>query len=114
VETTLFLLENPFNDAAISEHEFLCWQCVLMEGVLAKFPERLKDLNVRRVSFPRPRHEMIELVGADNQSLPTLVLGEGVLDGQETGRYGKTRFIKGKDEILSALNQIYDIPRVHP
>ena len=84
-----------------------------MEGLLAKFPDELAGLDVQRLAFPRPRDVMIELVGSNNQSLPTLVLGEGVLVGRETGTYSDTRFIKGKDEILNALTDIYDIPRVH-
>jgi len=112
--TTLFILDNPFKDEKISDDDFLCWQCVLLEGVLAKFPDQLKALQVKRLGFPRPRTEVVDLVGEDNQSLPTLVLGAGVLPGAETGSFGETRFIKGKDEIMNALTQIYNIPHVHP
>jgi hypothetical protein len=114
VETTLFSLENPFKDSAISDEDFFCGQCVLLEGVLAKFPNKLTELNVERIAFPRPRVKVVEKVGVENQSLPTLILGEGVLVGQETGRFGETRYIKGKDEILNALTEIYKIPRIHP
>jgi len=114
VETTLFILDNPFKDMALSDENFLCWQCILLEGVLAKFPSQLNELQVKRVAFPRPRALVVEKVGDENQSLPTLVLGEGVLEGHETGRFGETRFVKGKDEILNALAEIYTIPRVHP
>jgi len=114
MKTTLFILDNPFKDEKISDEDFLCWQCILLEGVLAKFPEQLKELEVRRVAFPRPRAEVIAFVGTDNQSLPTLVLENDVLNGQETGRFENARFIKGKDEIFDALSQIYGIPRVHP
>lgn len=114
MQTTLFILENPFKDEKISNEDFLCEQCVLMEGVLAKFQSQLKDLYVERVSFPRPRQSVVDLVGDENQSLPTLVLGDDVLLGHETGNFGGTRFIKGKDNILNALTSIYNIPRVHP
>ena len=114
METTLFILENPFKDENLSDEDYLCWQCVLLEGVLAKFPQQLSSLNVKRVGFSRPRVDVIAQVGGANQSLPTLVLGEGILEGQETGSFEGRRFIKGKDEILAALNQIYNIPHVHP
>ena len=114
METTLFILDNPFKDEKISDADFLCWQCILLEGVLAKFPSQLESLHVKRVPFQRPRKDVVKLVGEENQSLPTLVLGKGVLPDNETGSFGETRFVKGKDQILNALNQIYKIPLVHP
>ena len=114
MQTTLFILSNPFKDEKISDEDFFCWQCLLLEGVVAKFPEKLKALVIERVEFPRPRQSVISLVGPDNQSLPTLVLGDDVLVGYETGVFGETRFVKGKDDILNALTEIYNIPRVHP
>jgi len=114
MRTKLLLLKLPFKDPHISDEDFFCWNCLLLEGLLNQFPSKLSDLEVERHGFARPRKDVIDLLGEDNQSLPTLVLGDGVLAGHETGTFGNTRFIKGKDEILRALTQIYAIPAQHP
>ena len=110
----LMLLKLPFKDSDLSDDTYFCWNCLLLEGLLSQFPEALWELEVSRHDFPRPRAEVVDVVGDANQSLPTLVLGEGVLMGQETGTFNETRFVKGKDQILSALAQIYAIPVQHP
>lgn len=73
----LFLLKPGFRDPAFPEQDFYCWHCALMEGVLASFPEHRPALDVRRIAFPRPRGEVIALIGAANQSLPVLVWRRG-------------------------------------
>ena len=78
-----------------------------MEGILAKFPKELAGLKVQRMGFPRPREAVVALVGEDNQSLPTLILGDGVLTNEDTSQYGNVRFLKGNDKILNALTMIY-------
>ena len=111
---TLYLLKMPFKDAAVSDEDFYCWTCLLLDGLTQKFSEKLSELDIQRIEFLRPRQKVVDIVGPDNQSLPMLVLDDNVLIGRETGTFGKTRFIKGKDEILDALTDIYAIPRQHP
>ncbi|ERP98828.1 hypothetical protein Q669_00800 [Labrenzia sp. C1B10] len=72
-----------------------------MEGVLASFPELADRLDVRRIAWPKPRREVAELLGEDNQSLPVLVLSEG-------------GFINDKDAILAALTERHGFPHPHP
>ncbi len=60
---TLYLLQPGFEDPAYPGQKFYCEHCALMEGVLASFPELGKDLDIKRVAWPRPRHEVIALVG---------------------------------------------------
>ena len=45
---TLFLLEHEFEDPALAGRRFYCRDCILVEGLLAKFPERTANLNVVR------------------------------------------------------------------
>jgi DUF3088 family protein len=70
----LFLLKPDFEDPAYPGQRFFCWQCALLEGVLASFPSLQTKIDVMRIPWPRPRRAVIEIVGEANQSLPLLVL----------------------------------------
>jgi hypothetical protein len=98
---TLFILAPGFEDPAYPGEAFYCWHCALMEGVLASFPGLASKLDVRRIAWPRPRQELVEALGAENQSLPVLILNEG-------------GFINEKDEILKALTMRHGFPLPHP
>ncbi|MBK8158902.1 MAG: DUF3088 domain-containing protein [Rhodospirillaceae bacterium] len=110
----LFLLRPGFADPAFPGQIFYCWHCALLEGVLASFPDRARLLDVVRIAWPRPREALVALVGAENQSVPLLVLAGDAPPGLETGRHGQVRFIAGKDAILSALSQRHGFPSPHP
>lgn len=97
----LFLLKPGFEDPAYPARTFYCWHCALMEGVLASFPELAANLDVQRIAWPKPRRELVDLLGEANQSLPVLVLAEG-------------GFIDDKDAILTALTERHGFPHPHP
>lgn len=97
----LYLLAPGFEEPAYPGKTFYCWHCALMEGVLASFPELAARLDVHRIAWPRPRRELVELLGQDNQSLPVLVLSEG-------------GFVDDKDAILTALTERHGFPHPHP
>lgn len=80
----LFLLHPDFEDPAYPGRRFYCWHCALMEGVLASFPRLLETIDVHRVDWPRPRREVADLLGEDNQSLPVLVAASDAPDSPET------------------------------
>ncbi|GAB2205084.1 DUF3088 domain-containing protein [Roseibium sp.] len=101
MKDTLYILSPGFEDPAYPGKTFYCWHCALMEGVLASFPELADRLDVRRIAWPKPRREVAELLGEDNQSLPVLVLSEG-------------GFINDKDAILAALTERHGFPHPHP
>lgn len=110
----LILLEVDFEDPAFPSCRFYCWHCVLMEGLLASFPAMAAQIDVERIPWPRPRMAVVDIIGADNQSLPVLVLADHAPSGLETGRFGERRFVEGKDAILHALSFRYGIPAPHP
>lgn len=110
----LFLLKPGFSDAALPGQSFICWTCTLVEGVLALYPDLQRRIDVRRVDFARPRADVIALIGAENQSLPVLVLADDAPAGLENGVFQRRRFAEGKDAILRALTLRYGIPPVHP
>ncbi|MCX2723408.1 DUF3088 domain-containing protein [Roseibium salinum] len=101
MKDTLCLLAPGFEDPAYPGKTFYCWHCALMEGVLASFPELAAKLDVRRIAWPKPRREVADLLGEENQSLPVLVLAEG-------------GFIDDKDLILAALTERHGFAHPHP
>ncbi len=103
-----------FVDPAFPGQKFYCWHCALIEGVLSSFPHLANRMDVARIAWPRPRHNVIDLVGEDNQSLPLLVLPEGEISKFQSGSYKGRAFINDKDKILAALSKRHGFPEPHP
>ena len=82
--------------------------------MLTSFPEQAARLDVERIAWPRPRHPVVALLGGENQSLPVLVLAEGVTSPHQTGTVDGRAFIADKDGILAALSERYGFPHPHP
>ena len=110
----LFIVKPDFADPAYPGERFYCWHCALMEGVLSSFPSLLERIDVCRVDWPRPRRQVIEAVGPENQSLPVLVLADEADARLATGRYQGRLFVEGKEAILAALSRRHGIPSPHP
>lgn len=110
----LFLLKPGFEDPAYPGQQFYCWHCALMEGVLTSFSDLASRIDVERIAWPRPRREVIDLVGEENQSLPLLVLAQGDKSPHQTGSYEGLAFISDKDKILAALAERHGFPVAHP
>lgn len=110
----LFLITPGFPDPKYPGETFICWTCTVIEGALALYPGLAERIDIERVDYARPRQRVIELIGADNQSLPVLVLADDAPAGLENGSYQGRRFAEGKDAILHVLAVRHGIPRVHP
>lgn len=95
MKDTLFILER-------SRHgdggEFYCRDCVEVDGLLALFPELAANIDVVRVPWARPRQEVVDAIGEDNQNCPALVFGEG-------------GFVNEQDALLAALHDRHGFPR---
>jgi hypothetical protein len=85
---------------------YFCPGCAQMLGMLECYPALKDHLEVRWLDFPRPRPELIELLGKENQSCPVLVLHaapDAALAGlpvrQARGRW----FVEGAVEIATYL-----------
>jgi hypothetical protein len=113
-KSTLFLLKPGFHDDKGSP--FFCPDCATMEGFLKYAPEAERRLDVRRIDFPRPRPEIVALIGAENQGCPVLVLGEGEATPAEAKRSLETgrAFISGSLPICEFLGRSFGLPRPHP
>ncbi len=82
----LFLLKAPFGDGGF---DWYCHDCAALEGALLANPGWATRIDVRRVAFPRPRQDVIDLVGEAWQGLPMLVMDAERAPGDATvvGRY---------------------------
>ncbi|MGD8426327.1 MAG: DUF3088 family protein [Balneolaceae bacterium] len=76
MKPTLFILKMPFEDG---DKTWFCTHCALIEGALKVNPHWKEAVDIRRIPFPKPRREVIELLGEENQWLPVLILS-----GQKT------------------------------
>lgn len=110
----LIILRPDFVDPAYPGTRFYCWHCALMEGVLASFPDLAGRIDVERIAWPRPRAEVVALIGPENQSLPVLVLADDAPAALATGTFEGRHFVAGKDAILAALAARHGIPVPHP
>lgn len=110
----LILLAPDFLDPAYPGTRFYCWHCALLEGVLQSFPSLNEHIDVERIAWPRPRREVVELLGEEHQSLPVLILAEGSDNAYATGCANGRSFIDDKDAILAALAARHGIPIPHP
>jgi len=110
----LFLLKPGFSDPALPGQDFYCWHCALMEGVLASFPGHRPDLDVRRIAFPRPRADVVALIGEANQSLPVLVLADDAPANLPASSHQGRRFVNTPMEILDILHRRHGYPPAHP
>jgi hypothetical protein len=111
---TLIILNLDFEDPAYPGRRFYCWHCVLIEGLLAAFPDLAEKVEVIRTPWPRPRKLVVEQLGPENQSLPVLILADGTTPEHATGEYKGRHFVEGKDAILRVLALRYGIPHPHP
>src|SRR5687767_8369656 len=64
----LFLL-NPRFVAETGARQF-CPDTMMIEGVLACFPDLRARLDVRYVDFPKPRKPIVEILGEERQGAP--------------------------------------------
>jgi hypothetical protein len=111
----LYLLDNEFSDAEEPGRHFYCRDCMLLNGLLAAFPQKAERLEVIRVAHSRPRERVIAAVGQDNQSLPLLVLGsDGLPPAAEAQEHDGVLFINDFLPLLDALHVRHGFPEAHP
>ncbi|MER8692043.1 DUF3088 domain-containing protein [Mesorhizobium opportunistum] len=110
----LFLLAPDFEDAKFPGQRFFCRHSALVEGVLTSFPRLVDAIDVRRIAFPRPRADVVALVGEANQALPILVLPAGETSPHASGEANGQQFVSGAERIIEALVGRDLIPPPHP
>lgn len=110
----LFLLKPHFFDG--DKGPYYCPHCAQLVGLLEFYPALKQQLDVRWLDFPRPRRELVELLGEENQSCPVLVLKDApeglpaaVPVQQAQGRW----FVEGAEEIATYLAHVHGTGRPH-
>lgn len=110
----VFLLKPGFLDQG--QGPYFCPGCAQMAGLLEFYPALKQRLEVRYLDFPRPRLELVGLLGEEYQSCPVLVLAAAAHDlpatlpiQQAQGRW----FVEGADEIARYLAHVYGIGIPH-
>jgi hypothetical protein len=110
----LFLLKPGFK--ANEGGPFYCPGCAVVEGFLKYAPEIETRIDIRRIEFPRPRKEIVDLLGEANQGCPVLVLDESsafpteAKKSEETGR----AYLSDAREICEFLGRTFGVVRPHP
>ncbi|MBL9142965.1 MAG: DUF3088 family protein [Verrucomicrobiaceae bacterium] len=68
----LYLLKPDFLDG--EGPPWFCPGCAEVAGLLELYPRLKETVDVHFIDFPRPRPELVPLLGEENQSCPVLVL----------------------------------------
>ena len=108
----LFLLRAGFPDPKHGPGGFYCPECATVAGILYYHPQLTEALDVRLVDVPRPRPEVVALVGEENQSCPVLVLPPGDLPAGVPVFNGRA-FVSGPVPIVNFLADRYGTARSH-
>lgn len=112
---TLFLLDAPFRNPALTGAGYYCTECMLLEGLLTRFAAALENrLTVERLAWPRPRQVLTERFGDAHQDLPMLVLGAREAPPFEHVDVGSGWACVRTRQILPALSALYGLPHPHP
>lgn len=112
MKDTLYLLKPGFMNAGLGP--LYCGDSVSIEGMLSFFPDLRDKIDVRYLDFPRPRAELVERLGEQNQSVPVLILGGEVAikDGGIAPQVSNgSRFLADERVIRRYLSAQYDAPQ---
>lgn len=109
----LILIAPGFEDPDQPGRRFFCPDCNQVEGVLATNPGLAARVEVRRVGFARPRAEVVALLGAENQSLPVLILGAGAPPPADARHHAGRAFVTDTRRILELLAERHGGPFPH-
>ena len=115
----LFILKQDFQDRNLNPKDqlYYCPHCAMIEGVLSYYPHLREKLEVIYINFPRPRHQLMDLVGEENQGCPNLVISKDISDKVDTGYFkmhGDYLFVNQKELIAQYLADRFKIAIPHP
>ena len=115
----LFLLNPNFQDINVdgTNQNYYCPHNAMIEGLLKYYPELKNKLEIIYIDFPRPRKQLVELIGEEHQGSPCLVISKDVSDKVDTSYFkdiGEYLFINKKELIAQYLADKYQIGKPHP
>ncbi len=108
---TLFILKAPFEDGGAM---WFCRDCATIEGALLANPLWAERIDVRRMPFPRPRDEIIALLGEGNQDMPVLVPADAAKAPEDAQSFEGRAFITDPKAITKYLAATYGGAGPHP
>ena len=116
--TKLFLLKPGFTDSnADNEGKlYYCPHNALIEGVIKYYPQLEEIIEIYRIDFKRPRPAIIELIGEENQSCPTLIIDknhDNDIDTSYFKSYGDFLFVDTTELITRYLAEKFGIGIPH-
>ncbi|MFN8739806.1 MAG: DUF3088 family protein [Pirellula sp.] len=114
----LFLLKPDFTDSTRDSEgkRYYCPDCAFLEGVLGYCPELQERLDIRYVDYPKPRREIVDLVGEAHQSCPNLVLdpsNHSMVDPNRFHRHGEQLHSDDSRIIVDYLAERYGVQTAH-
>ncbi len=114
----LFLLKPNFSDLERDQEnkKYYCPDCAFMEGVLSYFPELREKLDIRYIDYPKPRKEIVELVGDAHQDCPNLILdaaNHDYLEAKTFYSFGDKLHTDNPKLIVNYFAVWYGIPVAH-
>ena len=110
---TLFVIKAPFEDPELTGTWF-CTSCATIEGMLLANPHWATHVDVKRSAYPRPRSEVIALIGEENQSLPVLVLADGAKPPEGAKQHEGRYYLDEPKPIARYLAATYGGAGPHP
>jgi hypothetical protein len=95
---------------------YYCPDCAAVEGFLSYSPHIRDKIEIVHVDFPRPRNQVADLLGEENQSCPVLVLAgdAGAVPGSKTSAVTGRKFINDALAICNFLAAAYNGIKPHP
>jgi hypothetical protein len=114
----LFLLHANFTDTHRDNDNkhYYCPDCAFLEGVLSYYPKLREQIDIRYIGFPKPRKEIVELVGEEHQGCPNLIVDSDnlkYLDTNQFYRFGERVYTDDTKLIVNYLRDKYNIPEAH-
>ncbi|MGU7782628.1 DUF3088 family protein [Burkholderia sp. PU8-34] len=82
-------------------------------GLVASDPARADRIDVKRVTFKRPRHDMLAVLDDAHPGLPVLVPGSDQLAPEDAQTLGGVRFVTASRRIIELLAERHGFPKVH-
>lgn len=115
----LFLLNPDFQDVRVdgTAQPYYCPHNAMIEGLLKYYPNLKQKIEIIHIDFPRPRKQLVVLVGEENQGCPNLVISKDNLNGVDTSYFnenGEYLFINKKELIAQYLADKYGVGKPHP
>lgn len=115
----LFLLNPDFQDERVdgTTQSYYCPHNAMIEGILTYYPELKTKLEIKYIDFPRPRKQLVELIGEEHQGSPCLVISKDNSDIVDTSYFndsGEYLFVNKKELIARYLADKHSIGKPHP